>query len=37
MKRKFINAKLYLHDAATELLVENGKITQMSESGMEET
>jgi len=29
MKRKFVNAKLYRHEAATELLVENGKITHI--------
>ncbi|WP_417369984.1 amidohydrolase family protein [Gelidibacter japonicus] len=29
MKKKFFNAKIYRNDAATELIVENGKITQI--------
>ena len=29
MKRKFFNAKIYRNDAATEMVVENGKITQI--------
>lgn len=29
MKKKFINAKIYRNDSATEILVENGKITQI--------
>src|SRR5690606_27073924 len=29
MRRKFVNAKLYGHEAVTELLVENGKITHI--------
>lgn len=29
MKKKFFNAKFYRHDTATEMMVENGKITQI--------
>ncbi|GGW54304.1 cytosine deaminase [Winogradskyella epiphytica] len=29
MKKKFFNAKIYRNDAATEMIVENGKITQI--------
>lgn len=29
MKKKFFNAKIYRNDAATEMVVENGKITQI--------
>ncbi len=29
MKKKFVNAKFYRNDAATEMMVENGKITQV--------
>ncbi len=29
MKKKFFNAKIYRHDEATEIVVENGKITQI--------
>ncbi|HLU90204.1 MAG TPA: amidohydrolase family protein [Cyclobacteriaceae bacterium] len=29
MKKKFINAKIYRHDTATEMVVEDGRITQL--------
>lgn len=29
MKKKFYNAKFYRNDTATEMVVENGKITQI--------
>ena len=32
MKKKFFNAKIYRNDTATEMIVENGKITQIGTS-----
>lgn len=32
MKKKFFNAKIYRNDEATEMIVENGKITQIGKN-----